>query len=180
MLNLCQIWKTSHHKTNVISSDSHKALAICFQDIFQLGQKQFLITIDHYNDFYELDELSNTLSAAVVNHTKAYFASHGIPAHCLTDNGPQFISNEYKLFVNKFGFEHVTTSPYWSRSNGKAEAAVSDGKAIIKKSDDIYLALLNIHTRTTIPIPEDLLMPKSLDSSVIHSVINRCRAAAKL
>ena len=80
----------------------------------------------------------------MVNHTKAHFARHGIPARCLTDNGPQFTSNEYKLFTNKFGFEHVTTAPYWSRSNGRAKTAVSDAKAIIKKSDDIYLALLNI------------------------------------
>ena len=78
------------------------------QDIFQLGQKQFLIKVDHYSDFYELNELCNTLSATVV---KANVVRHGIPSRCLTANGPQFISNEYKLSANKFEFEHVTTSP---------------------------------------------------------------------
>jgi len=37
---------------------------------------------------------------------------------------------------------HLTI--YWSCSYGKAEAVVSDAKSTLKKSDDIYLALLNI------------------------------------
>ena len=91
-----------------------------------------------------MDELSNTQSTTVINLTKAHFARHGVPVRCLTDNGPQFTSIEYKHFAQTYGFEYITSSSYWFRSNGKAEAAVSDAKAIIKKSDDIYLALLNI------------------------------------
>lgn len=108
------------------------------------GHKQYLITVDHYSDFYELDELVDILSTTLINLTKTHFAHHGIPLHCLTDNGPQFVSHEYKQFAQTFGFEHITSSPYWSRSNGKAEAAVSDAKSILKKFPDIYLALLNI------------------------------------
>ena len=108
------------------------------------GHKQYLITVDHYSDFYELDELVDTLSTTVINLTKNQFARHGIPLRCLTDNGPQFFSHEYKQFAQTFGFEHITSSPYWSRSHGKVEAAVSDAKSILKKCPDIYLALLNI------------------------------------
>lgn len=114
------------------------------QDIFTFGHKQYLVTVDHYSDFYELDELVNTLSTTIINLTKAHFARHGIPLRCLTDNGPQFVSHEYKKFAQTFGFEHITSSPYWSRSNDKAEAAVNDAKSILKKSPEVYLALLNI------------------------------------
>lgn len=105
------------------------------QDIFAFGHKQYLITVDHYSDFYELDELVNTLSTTIIDLTKAHFAHHGIPLRCLTDDGPQFVSCEYK---------NIMSSPYWSRSNGKAEAAISDAKSILKKYQDVYLALLNI------------------------------------
>ena len=32
------------------------------QDIFMFGHKEYLATVDHYSDFYELDELVDTLS----------------------------------------------------------------------------------------------------------------------
>ena len=107
------------------------------QDIFELDHKQYLITVDHYSDFYELDPLTNTQSSTIIDLTKAHFARYGIPLRCLTDNGHKFISNEYKEFAKMYGFEHVTSSPYWSRSNGKAEAAVKDAKSTLKKSRDI-------------------------------------------
>jgi len=64
------------------------------QDIFEYQHKHYLVTVDHYSDFYELDQLDSTLSTTVVNLTKAHFARHGIPLRCLTDNGPQFVSHE--------------------------------------------------------------------------------------
>ena len=69
------------------------------QDIFMFGHKQYLITVDHYSDFYELDKLVNTLSTTIINLTKAHFARHSIPLCCLIDNGPQFVSHEYKQFA---------------------------------------------------------------------------------
>ena len=146
------------------------------------GHKQCLISVDHYSDFYELDEVVYTLPTTVINLTKTHFVRHGIPLRCLTDYVPQFVSHEYKQFAQTFGFEHIISSPYWSRSNGKAEAAVSDAKSILKKCPDIYLALLNIRntpprghsfspvqqlmgrrTRSTLPLSEELLRPAIAD-----------------
>jgi len=39
----------------------------------------------------------------------------------ITDNGPQFISNDFKQFVRISGMTHVRTSPYYPQSNGKIE-----------------------------------------------------------
>ena len=85
------------------------------QDIFEHERKLYLVTVDHYSDFYELDKLQDTQSSTIVDLTKAHFARHGIPLRCLTDNGPQFISAHYRNFAHKYGFQHVTSSPYWSR-----------------------------------------------------------------
>ena len=39
----------------------------------------------------------------------------------VTDNGPQFVSKDFKEFVRIAGMTHVRTSPYYPQSNGKIE-----------------------------------------------------------
>jgi putative transposase len=39
----------------------------------------------------------------------------------ISDNGPQFISHDFKAFIRLAGMTHVRTSPYYPQSNGKME-----------------------------------------------------------
>lgn len=39
----------------------------------------------------------------------------------ISDNGPQFIANDFKHFIRLAGMSHVRTSPYYPQSNGKIE-----------------------------------------------------------
>lgn len=39
----------------------------------------------------------------------------------ISDNGSQFISKEFKQFLNHVGMSHTTISPYYPQSNGKLE-----------------------------------------------------------
>ncbi len=39
----------------------------------------------------------------------------------ISDNGPQFISKDFKQFIRIRGMTHVRTSPYYPQSNGKLE-----------------------------------------------------------
>lgn len=39
----------------------------------------------------------------------------------ISDNGPQFIANDFKVFIREVGMTHVRTSPYYPQSNGKIE-----------------------------------------------------------
>lgn len=40
----------------------------------------------------------------------------------ITDNGPQFVAKDFKVFIRLAGMTHVRTSPYYPQSNGKMEA----------------------------------------------------------
>jgi transposase InsO family protein len=40
----------------------------------------------------------------------------------ISDNGPQFIARDFKVFIRLAGMTHVRTSPYYPQSNGKIEA----------------------------------------------------------
>lgn len=51
-------------------------------------------------------------------------AKEKYPGHktrVISDNGPQFIANDFKSFIRQAGMTHVRTSPYYPQSNGKIE-----------------------------------------------------------
>jgi putative transposase len=45
----------------------------------------------------------------------------GVMPRIISDNGPQFIAREFKIFIRICGMTHVKTSPYYPQSNGKIE-----------------------------------------------------------
>ncbi len=45
----------------------------------------------------------------------------GTHPRIISDNGPQFIANDFKTFIRICGMTHVRTSPYYPQSNGKIE-----------------------------------------------------------
>ena len=58
-------------------------------DLFQLDGNNYLVMVDHYSDYIELDSLSgNTSANTVIKAMKRQFARHGIPDKLVTDNGP--------------------------------------------------------------------------------------------
>ena len=114
------------------------------QDLFELNGIPYLVTVDHYSDFYEIDRLPSIQSTAVVQATKQHFGRHGIPHTLLTDNGAQYTSDLFKEFAQTYKFNHITSSPYWSQSNGRAEAAVKSAKHILRTAKDVDLALLSV------------------------------------
>ncbi|KAK2552841.1 Uncharacterized protein P5673_026010 [Acropora cervicornis] len=99
-------------------------------------QAAILQEIDHYSDWFEVDLLNEDITAAnVISVIKAHFARYGIPDPFLSDNGPQYTSQEYLNFAKTYGFKLITRSPYYARATGKAEAAVMEAKKMLKKSD---------------------------------------------
>jgi hypothetical protein len=159
------------------------------QDLFERYGESYLVTVDYYSDYFELDHLEGTKAATtakvLIGHTKSYFARHGI-ADLVTDNGPQYTSQEFQDFATSWEFKHVTSSPYHSQSNGKAESAVKIAKKLVKKckrdGSDLQMALLewrntpdvngqspvqklmSRRTKTTMPTAEGLLKPQAAEN----------------
>ena len=114
------------------------------QDLFALNGSAYLVTVDHYSDYYELHRLPSIQASAVIQATKQHFGRHGVPHTLITDNGAQFTSEAFKTFAEKYKFHHITSSPYWSQSNGRAEASVKSAKHILLTAEDVDLALLSV------------------------------------
>ena len=67
-------------------------------DLFELKGSTYLLVVGYYSRFMEVQKLCATTSSSVVTQLKSIFARFGIPRTMITDNGPQFDSNEMKEF----------------------------------------------------------------------------------
>lgn len=116
-------------------------------DLFTLQSKDYIVLVDYYSDFVEVSPLKDANSKAIIKFMKAQFSRHGIPDVPVSDNGPQFTSREFAEFATQWEFQHVTSSPYHPKSNGKAESAVKIVKGLFKKANrdnkDPWLSLLD-------------------------------------
>jgi len=105
-------------------------------DLFVFKGNQYLLIVDYNSRFIEVALLNGTSAENVIRHTKSIFARHGIPEVVNPDNGPQFSSDAYARFADDYQFKHITSSPYYPRSNGEAERAVGTIKSLLKKEID--------------------------------------------
>ncbi len=71
-------------------------------DLCEIERKHYLVTVDHYSGYIEVDELKPGLTTVVViQHLKSTFSTHGIPKVLYSDNGPQFNSKEFRDFKDQ-------------------------------------------------------------------------------
>lgn len=122
----------------------------------------------------------------MIHKLKTHFARYGTPTQLISDNGPQFTSDAFRKFPQTWEFDHITSSPGHSQSNGMAESAVKTAKRLLTKTHkagtDQYIALLdhrntpsqglttspaqrflNRRTRTLLPTSNELLKPEIID-----------------
>ena len=99
-------------------------------DQFKLGQQNFLILVEYWSSYFEVQELKRITSTTVITACKV----HGIPDVLITDNGTQFSSSEFAKFAEVWKFEHKTSSPHHPQSNRKAKNAFKICKNLLKKA----------------------------------------------
>ncbi|XP_062541083.1 uncharacterized protein K02A2.6-like [Armigeres subalbatus] len=187
---------------------SHQIPCYPFQkvsmDLFEVeldGRKSvYLTTVDHYSDYFEIDELKAINTGAVIVVCKRNFARFGKPQIVTTDNGVQFVSTEFRKFAADWGFQHTTSAPYHQQANGKAESAVKIAKSLLKKASeskqDFWEVLLqwrntpnkvgsspvqrlmNRRTRFGVPMGEQKYLPKIEEG--VKEKLQRNRQEAKL
>ena len=97
--------------------------------------KMFLILIDPHSKWIEAFCTPNATSQTVIKEIRNTFARFGIPDMIVTDNGPCFISEEFKSYLAQNGIEHTTSAPFHPASNGLAERAVQVVKRGLKSGN---------------------------------------------
>ena len=84
----------------------------------------FLVFVDAHSKWVDAIPMKSTTSIETIAVLRNIFSAHGLPAQVVTDNGPQFISEEFAEFVGQNGINHIRSSPYHPASNGQAERVI--------------------------------------------------------
>jgi transposase InsO family protein len=172
-------------------------------DLFDWGGLQYLVLVDSYSGWYEMNTLPDIKSKTVIQKLKRHFAGHGIPQKLMTDNARQFTSSEFTEFAQQWDFDHITSSPTYPQSNGLAERAVQSAKALLDRcrrdGSDLYLALLNLRntprdgvlgspaqrlmsrrTRTSLPAKMESLRPQAMNTTKVAAQLKKKRQQQKV
>ena len=140
-------------------------------DFCQKGSDHFLVVVDSHSEWLEVKYMSSVTSERTVDELRLIFAQHGLPEEEVSDNGTQFISNEFSEFMSKNGVKHSLVPLYHPQSNGAAERLVRvvkeapvkqvlDGKRALSlkhRLADLLLRYRTIPHRTTGTSPAELV-----------------------
>jgi transposase InsO family protein len=102
---------------------------------------------------------------------------HGICNELVSDNGSQFVSEEFKSYLEGLRIKHTRVTPYWARANGLVENfnkslknAIRAARAVNKNwHNELYTFLLqyrNTPQLTTGRTPAELLFHRTVMTKV--------------
>lgn len=196
----CREQETMHTKEPLLQPHMpERPWQVVGTDLLLWNGKDYMVTVDYFSNFWEIDRLYDTSSKAVMRRLKTHFARYGFPEELVTDSGSQFTSDQFKEFARRYDFKHTKATPHHHQANGKAEAAVKAAKRLLSKTyrngEDPYVALaiqrntpqqgiglspvqrlLGRRTRTVLPITMELLEMKDNTNTAVEGLrANRAR-----
>ena len=71
---------------------------------------------------------TTTTASRTIEELRELFATHGSPEQLVSDNGPQFITDEFGEFMRSNGIKHIKSALYRPATNGMAERSVQTFK----------------------------------------------------
>ena len=102
--------------------------------------KSYLLLVDAHSKWPEIHEMSTTTASRTIIMLRQLFSRYGLPEHLVSDNGPQFTSDEFADFMKCNGVKHIRCSPYHPSSNGAVERLVRTFKQSMKASSNDHLS----------------------------------------
>lgn len=102
----------------VLPSVPWEHLAIDFLGPLPSGHYLFVV-VDYYSRYKEVEIMTNTEAVPTVR-LRRIFARFGLPLSIHSDNGPQFISQEFENYCKNNNIHHNTGIPYWRSGTAKS------------------------------------------------------------
>ena len=97
--------------------------------------KMFFIIVDAHSKWPEVVMMSSTTSQSTMEALRSTFSQFGLPEQLVSDNGPQFTSEEFAQFMRGNGIKHILCAPYHPSSNGLAERFVQIFKRAMRAGE---------------------------------------------
>ncbi|XP_042150593.1 uncharacterized protein K02A2.6-like [Ixodes scapularis] len=134
--------------------------------------KMFLVLVDAHSKWPEVFVLESTTSKVIIQCVQDCFARFGLPTTMVSDNGPQFVSEEFQTFLRNNGIAQVTSAPYHPATNGLAERFIQTMKNYLRKTTSSHplrtrlsrflLSYRNTRHPTTRESPAQLMLQRHL------------------
>ena len=97
--------------------------------------------MDAHSKWPEVHIMKETTTAKTIDILRKMFAAFGPPEQLVTNNGPQFVSEDFAAFTKSNGIRHICCAPDHPASNGLAERFVQSLKMNLKSTLNIGLSL---------------------------------------
>lgn len=81
----------------------------------------FLVIVDANSKRPKIFKMPSTSSTKTIVTLRHIFAVYGLPKQVVSDNRPQFTSEEFTTFIKNNGIRHIRCAPYHPSSNGAVE-----------------------------------------------------------
>ena len=133
----------------------------------------FLVVVDAHSKWPEVILMTTTTASRTIEELRKLFATHGLPEQLVSDNGPQFIADEFGEFMRNNCIKHIKSAPYHPATNGIAKrfvqtfkqalrAALAEKKSISWKLANFLLAYRSTPHALTRETPAVLLMGRNI------------------
>ncbi|CAK8685732.1 unnamed protein product [Clavelina lepadiformis] len=131
------------------------------------------VVVDYYSRYFEVDVMKSTVSEKIIASLERMFTTHGLPLSITSDNGPQFVSGEFKSYLDEQSIHHRKVTPIWPQANGEVERqnrsllkrqkiAQAEGKDW-KKEINTYLLMYRSTAHSTTGVsPAELLFKRKI------------------
>lgn len=87
---------------------------------FPTGES-LLVLVDSCSRWPDVSIMKSTTASAIIKRMKSCFAVHGLPEEIVTDNGPQFVAEDFTSYLSEHGIKHRRITPYWPQANSEVE-----------------------------------------------------------
>ena len=133
----------------------------------------FFVIVDAHSKWPEVEMMTSTTSNKTIEVLRSQFARHGLPEQLVSDNGPQFTSDEFEKFLKGNRVKHILTAPYHPASNGLAErfvrtlkhslkASSGDGRSVCHRLAEFLFEYRATPHATTGVSPDELFLKRPL------------------
>lgn len=76
-------------------------------DLFHSFNKNHILLVDYVSKYFKVHQIQNLSSSEVITKMKPTFLRFGIPNKVVSDNEPQYISREYRLYNIQFNNKNI-------------------------------------------------------------------------
>ena len=136
-------------------------------------QKNCLVATCFYSKWPEVHLCGDITTASIIRWLRHVFSRFGLPEEIVTDNGPQFTSQDFKLFLENCAIKHSRTTPYNPAANGMVErfnrtlketiqAIRLSGKSWENAVLDALFTYRTTHHRATNKTPAELMFGRPI------------------